>query len=222
MRTRRAFHPLDPRSARFRFILALASAVVGFAVTSAFVHSASLRGIVAWDAFATVATAISMIIILRSDAQETKRRASAEDPGRTAVGVLALASSTFALFAALVVVHDARAMPGRQAAVGMGLGVLAIVLSWLLTHASYALRYAHLYFSEAPDGAGLDFPGKEAPNDLDFAYFSFTVGMTFQVSDVSVHSARIRQTVLLHALISFVYNTTIIGLTLALMASLLT
>jgi uncharacterized membrane protein len=219
---KRAFHPLDPRSARFRFALALAAAVVAYFVASAFVGSWSLRGMAGWDAFATVATSISLIIILRSNSRETKRRASAEDPGRAAVNVVALASSAFSLFAALVAVHDARTMHTPEREVWMVLAIAAIALSWLLTHASYALRYAHLYYAEAKTGGGLAFPGNEAPTDLDFAYFSFTVGMTFQVSDVTVQSARIRRTVLLHALISFVYNTTIIGLSLALMASLLT
>lgn len=79
----------------------------------------------------------------------------------------------------------------------------------------HALRYARLYYRD--DGAGeggLEFPGKEPPDDFDFAYFSFTIGMCFQVSDVSVSSRLIRRTVLVHSLVSFLYNTAILALAL--------
>lgn len=218
---RRAFHPLDPRSAGARFVLALTAGAVGFAIAAAFTSSLKLRGLVAWDAFAVVATSISLFIIVRSDAAETKRRSNAEDPGRVTLGVLGLVSAAVSLFAALVVMHDVRAMAHADSAIWLGLAIGAIVLSWILTHASYTLRYAHLHYADVKKPP-LDFPhaGDEGPTDLDFAYFSFTIGMTFQTSDVAVQSAELRRTVLGHALLSFVYNTTIVGLTVSLVASL--
>lgn len=61
---------------------------------------------------------------------------------------------------------------------------------------------------------GISFPSKEAPDYVDFAYFSFVIGMTFQVSDVQVESRLIRRFVLMHSLISFVFNTIIVALTI--------
>ena len=80
------------------------------------------------------------------------------------------------------------------------------------------MRYAHLFYRDAPGGeGGLAFPGPRKPDDFDFAYFAFTVGMCFQVSDVVVTSAQIRRAVLGHAVLSFAYNTVIVALVLNLL-----
>lgn len=100
----------------------------------------------------------------------------------------------------------------------------AVALSWLLTHTSYTLRYAHLYYRDAetdldgdlgPSG-GLEFPRGGVPCELVFAYFSFTVGMTFQVSDVTVTSTAMRGTVLGQAVLAFAYNTAVLAFCLQL------
>jgi uncharacterized membrane protein len=98
----------------------------------------------------------------------------------------------------------------------------AVVSAWGLTHTAYALRYAHLYYRDDDDGeGGLEFPGKIDPDGFDFAYFSFTLGMCFQVSDVCITSRTIRRTVLSHTLLSFLYNTVVLGLALNLMLGFL-
>jgi len=61
------------------------------------------------------------------------------------------------------------------------------------------------------------FPGEREPCDLDFAYFAFTLGICFQTSDVAIDCTRVRHTVLFHALLAFVYNTTILGLVIGLL-----
>ena len=65
--------------------------------------------------------------------------------------------------------------------------MLTVVLSWLVVHTVFILRYAHLYYGTAPVG-GIDFPGGDPPSYHDFAYLGFTVGMTFQVSDTGISS----------------------------------
>jgi uncharacterized membrane protein len=67
---------------------------------------------------------------------------------------------------------------------------------------------------------GLDFLNEKRPDYLDFAYFSFVIGMTFQVSDVTVSSSRIRRLVLLHGLISFLFNTIIVALSINIIAGM--
>ena len=79
------------------------------------------------------------------------------------------------------------------------LSLLAVVVAWTLTHTSYTMRYAHLYYRDDNEGeGGLTFPGQHKPDDFDFAYFAFTIGMCFQVSDVMVTSRQIRRAVLFH------------------------
>ena len=94
--------------------------------------------------------------------------------------------------------------------------------AWVLTHTSYTLRYAHLYYREDSEGVGgVEFPGNAAPDYFDFAYVAFTIGMCFQVSDVIVTSRNIRRTILSHAILSFAYNTAILALSLNLLTGML-
>lgn len=94
-----------------------------------------------------------------------------------------------------------------------------VLLSWILLHTIFTIRYAHLYhdpnsLSTGSNVGGISFPSRKAPDYIDFAYFSFVIGMTFQGSDVQVDSRVIRRFVLLHSLISFVFNTIILALTI--------
>ena len=99
------------------------------------------------------------------------------------------------------------------------LGVLSVVLSWTVVHAVYTLRYARAYYSE-PAG-GIEFDESDPPTYLDFAYFSFTIGMTFQVSDTSTNSRPVRRLVLHHALLSYLFGAVLLGLVINVVATLL-
>jgi len=87
-------------------------------------------------------------------------------------------------------------------------------------HTTFTLRYAHLYYRDDDNIGGTEFPGGTMPSYMDFAYFAFTVGMCFQVSDVQVTSPQIRRAVLLHATMSFLYNTAILAFVLNLVFNL--
>ena len=96
-----------------------------------------------------------------------------------------------------------------------GKGAVAVFIAWLLTHTAYALRYAHLYYRDDEEGVGgLQFPGDGPPDAFDFAYFAFTIGMCFQVSDVVISSRQLRRAALFHGCLSFAYNTAVLALAL--------
>jgi uncharacterized membrane protein len=100
-----------------------------------------------------------------------------------------------------------------------------MLLSWVMVHTSFCFHYAHLYYGDADDdpkvhAEGLIFPHEKRPDYLDFAYFSFVVGMTFQVSDVEITSRSIRRFVLLHSLLSFGLSMFVVALTVNLIAGL--
>lgn len=164
--------------------------------------------------------------IWRTNAEATKRRAAAEDPGRDAVFVLILIAVGFGFVAAFAVLG--RGPLDRvelHVALLYVLGFGAVVLGWLQIHTEFCLRYAHLYYRDSDrdkeSDRGLMFPGGEEPNYMDFAYFSFVVGMTFQVSDVQITAKIIRRAVLGHGLVSFAYNTAILALVVNIVSGLL-
>lgn len=205
----------------------LGASLAAGTVTAALVPFASplLRAVAGWDAAALVLLGLFAWTILRSTPEGTRQRADADDPGRAAGAVIVIVAGAASVVAATLVLDRAgRLLPGAPW-VAVLLAVTAIVSAWFLTHATYALHYAHLYYGTAasdrkPEG-GLEFPGDEAPSDRDFAYFAFVLGMTFQVSDVAVSSRKLRSLALWHGLLSFWYNVAILALSLNVIGGLL-
>ena len=217
---------LAPYTAGRRLLI---SAAVGLTLASAIGLGVPSLGwavhlLAGWDAAGISLLALAWWRIWHETSVETRRHAAAEDPGRRLVWLLVLLASTSSLFAAGFVMRRAHDIAPNDSAFNLlfGLCSMAVVSAWALTHTAYSLRYAHLYYRDDDDGeGGLEFPGKIDPDGFDFAYFSFTLGMCFQVSDVCITSRAIRRAVLAHALLSFMYNTVVLALALNLMLGFL-
>ena len=214
-------HRLIPRRAISRLAIGLAAgSAVGLALSRTFSIAVSLVG--AWDAAALALIILSWITITSCNAVQTSERAAAEDAGRNAVSLFAVLASAVSLFAATVLSRQARAIAPVEARELVALCLGAVVFSWLLTHTLLTLRYAHLYYREDGEGiGGVTFAGDTSPTYFDFAYLAFTIGICFQVSDMSVTSAIMRRTVLAHAVLSFAYNTVVLAFTLNLLFALM-
>jgi uncharacterized membrane protein len=198
-----------PRSASGRLLSAAAAGLIALVILPAGTHW-QLRGAIAWDISAMTLVALAWSMILRANSETTRLRAASDDPGRNAVLVIAVCSSVFSLFAALFVIRHAKA-DGVNTPLWIGVGTVAVVLSWVVTHTTFALRYARLHYRPHCEGGGIEFPGGRPPCDMDFIYFSFVIGMCFQVSDVTISRTHIRRTVLVHSMLSFVYNTVVVA-----------
>ena len=207
------FRPAPRRAlARLVIAVAVAGACAGFAGLRYGTTVAVLTG---WDAGGILLLLLSWLHVRGCDAEATRQRAAAEDPGRTAVYVIVVLTSIVGLFAATVLSRRPASFAPRETSELVALCLATVALSWTLTHTSFTLRYAHLYYREDEEGVGgVDFPGGARPTYSDFAYFAFTIGMCFQVSDTVVTSRQVRRGVLLHAVISFVYNTAILAFAL--------
>lgn len=219
-----AFHPFDVRRARNRLGAAAAIGVVTYELVGRLLPEAgwAVRLVAAWDAGALLLLVLAWTIIWDCDTARTRRRAAAEDPGRTAVWAIVLGGSTLSLFSSAFVLRRAKDLAGSYEVALIVLGLAAVVTSWCATHTAYTLRYAHLYYRDDGEGeGGLSFPGDKPPDYFDFAYFAFTVGMCFQVSDVTIAAKSLRRAVLFHSVLSFAYNTAILALAMNLLAGLL-
>lgn len=180
-----------------------------------------LAALTGWEAGALSLLAMAWLTIAGSSAEATRQRASRDDPGRTFLYALVLLGSGVNLLSATFLVRRARLLAGPQADLLVALCLANVLLCWALTHTAFALRYAHLYYRDDDEGVGgVEFPGGAQPSDFDFAYLAFTIGMTFQVSDTTVSSPQIRRAVLLHATLSFVYNTAVLAFVLNLVFGL--
>jgi uncharacterized membrane protein len=220
-RLSRAAHPRSA-AGRLGWGIATGFAVAILAGVACPDFGGALRIVAGWDAGGVAILGLAWWLILTANASEMRRRASTVDPGRRVVGATVLLGNVFSLFAAVVLLRRAEHLAPTRVALLSGLCLVAVVIAWFLTHTAYTLRYAHLYYRDDEEGiGGLEFPGKEPPDALDFAYFAFTLGMCFQVSDVPVTSRQIRRAALGHALLSFAFNTAIVALALNLVFNLL-
>jgi uncharacterized membrane protein len=189
-----------------------ATLVVGSAVPIAFT--------LAWGVAALVMVAWIGLALRSLDATETKAHARAEDSSRLVADITVLAASLGSLVAIGYTVHTAGSRHGGTKALLILLAIAVVAVSWLTVHMIYTLRYGDVYYRD-PVG-GIDFNDDEAPDYHDFAYLALTIGMTFQVSDTSLTSKRMRRVAIRHALLSFVFVAVIIALTINSFGSLLT
>ena len=183
--------------------------------------SPTLRAVIGWDTAAVIFLAFAIALAARATSGSMRRRAALEDEGRWVfLGVMACAAF-FAMFAILGVMREAKTADAMIVPLSILAGV-TILLSWLLAHTVFALHYAHGYFAEIAGDRprGLDFPQEhDDPDYWDFLYFSFVIGMTAQVSDVQVLTQSWRRLVLAHGILSFLFNTVVLALSINLFAA---
>ncbi|WP_320536892.1 DUF1345 domain-containing protein [Pseudarthrobacter sp. IC2-21] len=172
---------------------------------------------IGWAAASVIYLVWVWSVIGHLDAAGTSAHALREDPGRLASDVLVLAATVSSFGGVALILLDAGSAAGGTKAAIIGLALASVVLSWLLVHTLFTLRYATLYF-QANDG--VDFNKSEPPRYADFAYLSFTIGMTFQVSDTALTTRTTRYTALRQALLSYVLGTIVLATTINLVAGL--
>lgn len=189
-------------------------ALLVYFFSPAWLHGAS-RAVAAYDAGALTLLGAYFAFVVRKNVARTRARAAAEDPGRSVALAIVLLSVVAGMMGAIAILgHGPAVQTAQEKAIAIGLAIVAAIAGWLLIHTTYAFRYAHLFYGDN-DGTpcdSLSFPQTPEPDDYDFLYFSFVIGMTFQVSDVQINDSRMRRNALVHAMISFVYNTAILAL----------
>jgi uncharacterized membrane protein len=178
----------------------------------------AMRAVAAWDLAVLVLVVEGWYGILRSDPERSQQRAVAEDPGRLAILAVSFGASLISLVGAIFVIGLGQSVaPETPIWLRTALGLAAIVGAWTLLHTAFTLHYARLYYGDPDSPNCITFHGGP-PDDSDFAYLAFGIGMTFQVPDVRVNSRSVRRVVLMHEVISFAYNTAILALIINLIA----
>jgi len=200
-----------------------ASAAIGLA-TMFILHATGMgavaRVLIGWDVGVVIyLVAAAFIMAHCSTVAAIKKNASIQDEGAFAILILAVAAavaSLGAIFAELAVIERQDPHYGLYIA----LVIITVVLAWTFTHTIFALHYAHEFYGEGARSNGLKFPNDNQPDYWDFVYFSFVVGMTFQVSDVAVTQKSVRRLVVAHGALSFFFSTAIVAMTVNIAAGL--
>lgn len=196
------------RSRHRPFYLAVLAAALS--CVSALQVAPVLVVVIAANAFFAVYVALSLARLARLRATALRTEAAGSDFPVWVIFLVTVGAVAAAL-AALFVMLNASQQPNPAALL---LAFLAVPLGWMTIHLMAAIHYAHLYWEASHDGKpakGLDFPGTHNPGGIEFIYFSFVIGMTAQTSDVAITSSQVRAMNVVHAVVSFFFNTVLVA-----------
>ncbi|MFF3918486.1 DUF1345 domain-containing protein [Streptomyces sp. NPDC001852] len=201
-----------PRSAIPRLACAvIGGAVIGTAVAfPTDIPMGVLSGIAAMETFFVV---VGWMVLWPMDATATHHHARREDLRPVAEELVVIAAACCGLLGIVVLVLS-NSDPGHAATALCG-----VFMAWSALHLMYATRYAYLYYRTSE--GGIDFNSEIPPSYRDFFYFSYNLGMTYQVSDTDISRSVIRAMALRHCLLSYVFGTSILATTINLVAGIL-
>jgi uncharacterized membrane protein len=204
-------------SARTKLLVAATAAVVAGTTTAA-LGAGRAAPLIGWDVLAVVFCVWVWATVWPMDAKSTASHARRENPSRDLADLVLIGAAIASLIAVGLVLFGAGHAGGNMKYIQAGLAVFSVFVSWTLVHTVFTVKYARLYYSGR--AGGIDFNEPDPPRYTDFAYLSFTIGMTFQVSDTDLQSKEIRRTALRHAWLSFPLGAVIIATSINLVSGL--
>ena len=210
---------------RIRLILSVAVGLLAYLVLPEGTKS-EIRLLLAWDLGVLFLLAIVLMMMKKADAEYTMHRAQVQEPSNMATLTLTVLISGASMVAVAFMLNDGAKWKVDPANFHLGLCSVAIFSAWFLLHTFFAIHYAQLYYDEMDDGStgnykkGLEFPGDKLVDYWDFMYYSFTIAMCYQTSDVSISSAPMRRLTLIHSILSFIFVALVIGLVVNVVSNL--
>jgi uncharacterized membrane protein len=189
----------------------------------------STRAILGWDAAVLFFLALIFQMMTDCGVARMQARAASQDEGRGAVLGLSIVAAGAAVMAIGVELSLAKDEHGLLKSLRVLLAFATMAMSWLFVHIIFALHYAHEYYAPDPtetgeteDGlrGGLNFPGEQDPDYWDFLHFAIIIGVASQTADIEFTSRTQRRIGTIHGLVSFVFNTVVLALTINLLAGL--
>jgi uncharacterized membrane protein len=202
--------------APWRFLVFLAVFVAGVPFADSRLHNLALSLMAGFDTAAILLLLLCAPLIHSRDSALVHEHARQNDANRTGL-VLFTVIVVIVLLAAV----GAETMDKRPEPLTKMLVISTLLLAWLFSNLICTFHYTHLAYrsgSKAAD-SGINFPGTKTPVYWDFVYFAFTIGMTFQTSDVTISDARIRRFVTMHALGAFIFNIGVLAFTINVLGS---
>ena len=225
-RHRRLPAPWRILSARPRLVVACAlGALAGVATPDDW--RVVTRALVGWDVAVCVYLVAAIVTILRTPVAAIRYRAQMLDDGRHVLQVLTSLAAAVAIGAIVAELAPVKTLAPAERGWHLALAAFTIVASWTFIHFEFALHYAHEFYleraetrAEAHPRGGLIFPETPLPIYSDFIYFAFIIGVAAQTADVSIASRPMRAIALGHSILTFFFNTTILALTINIVAGL--
>jgi uncharacterized membrane protein len=185
-----------------------------------FKNDHAARWLLAWDISAGAYLAIAGYKMARATEETMARRAEKVDAGRYGFLILSVIAALVGLAAIVIELSKIKQGGDNHILFYICVSVATIVISWAFIQIIFTEHYAHEYYirrdyatlDDKTEAGGLKFVGTTHPDFLDFLYFTVTIGVANQTADIAVSSREMRILVLLHAVISYFFNTAILAL----------
>jgi uncharacterized membrane protein len=204
------------------FICALVGLLVGLLIPQDLISLSVTRALLGWNVGICLYLLLCVIMISGSTQEQIRYQARLQDEGQWLILTLVMVAAIASLVAIVAELAAASEIHGTLKYAHIGLALFTIVASWAFTHMMFGLHYAHEYYLAPTNGksVGLQFPGDDAPDYGDFLYFAYIIGTSGQTADVNMTSTAMRRVGLLHCVLAFFFNTTVLALTINIAASL--
>ncbi|OVZ85197.1 hypothetical protein CBW54_13750 [Yersinia kristensenii] len=219
------FHPVKHYlHARPRLLFSVAAGIITYLILP--IHDTVLsRLMVSWNVSSWLYLFFLWLQLLRTDPKKIRLIARVQDESASMVLTIVSMACLASIWVILFELSTANQLSGSAKAFHLILTGLTLLVSWLLLPTAFTMHYAHLFYlprGESDKILPLIFPKEVTePSYWDFLYFSFTIGVASQTADVSTGTSDIRRVVLLQSVLSFIFNMTILGLSINVGAGLL-
>lgn len=181
------------------------------------------RILLCWNAAVALYLLMALWVMAQSNVDNMRQRAYRQDEGQKTILLLTIFAVLASLVAIVAELSTIKSLSGSDKLLHIGLTAATVASSWVFMHLMFAMHYAHDYYLSGRHGRepGLAFPQEPAPDYWDFLYFSAVIGTSGQTADVSFTSKAMRRTGLVHCVLAYFYNTTVLALTINIAASLM-
>lgn len=185
-----------------------------------------IRLLLSWDLGLLFLLTLILVMMKRATAEYTLHRAQNQEPSNVVTLGFTVIMCAGSMVAVAFMLNDGENWKAEPANFHLGLCTVAIFSAWFALHTFFALHYARLYYDEVDGGSagdfkkGLEFPGGKLVDYWDFMYYSFTIAMCYQTSDVTISGVTMRRLTLLHSIISFIFVALVIGLVVNVVSNL--
>ncbi len=210
------------RKPRLLFAILLAG-VVMFGAWRLTTLSLVTDSLLAWNAGTILYIGLAIQTMMTASPELMRKRAAAYDDGEVTILVISIIASILSIVAIVTELATTKTVTGVLRGLHIGLSILTLLSSWAFIHTAFAFHYAHGYYSEGePDREDpcLIFPGKDLPIYSDFLYFSFVIGTSGQTADIAFGETETRRIGLIHCVLAYLFNATVLALTINICASL--
>jgi uncharacterized membrane protein len=208
---------LISRHARLLFSIGAATVLFFLLPT----HWAAItRLLVSWNVGVLMFLMLAFGLMTRLSSAQISERYADEDETAPVILIISVIAAILSMVSIVAFLAMLEQVSETEKSLRIALVAFTVIDAWLLIPTMFTLHYADMFYSSAPDARPLRFPDTQTPAFWDFAYFSFTIAAACQTADVSTAQGAIRKVVIVHSVLSFLFNAAILGLAINVTAGL--